>query len=157
MKREQTVDYSVKRLWHSISRMYNQFGLEHELTASSGYVLLNIDKENGSPATKIAPALGMEARSLTRMLKAMEEKGWVYREKDPNDGRSVRVFLTEKGLGKRKLSKKAVKAFNKKAKEIITEEKLTIFMSVVHEIEKIVDTPELFEDVKKQILEENKL
>lgn len=156
MKKEQTVDYNVKRLWHSISRMYNQFGLEYEITASSGYVLLNIDIEKGSPATKIAPALGMEARSLTRMLKSMEEKGWVYREKDPNDGRSVRVFLTQKGLEKRELSKKAVKAFNKKAKQIVTEEKLSTFISVVHEIEKIVDNPHLFAEVQKQIINGNK-
>ena len=116
MEREETVDYNIKGLWHGISRMYNQFGVEYDVTASTGFVLLNIDVDNGTPATKIAPLLGMESRSLTRMLKAMEEKGWVYRKKDPTDGRSVRVFLSEIGKKKRELSRRAVKRVQQESK-----------------------------------------
>ena len=74
MKREETVDFNIKVTWHAISRMYNQYGDKFELTASTGFVLLNIDVEDGTPATKIAPLMGLEARSLTRMLKSMEER-----------------------------------------------------------------------------------
>ena len=101
MKKEETVDFNIKVAWHAISRMYNQYGQMFDITASTGFVLLNIDVENGTPATKIAPLMGLESRSLTRMLKAMEDKGWIYREKDPDDGRSVRIFLTDKGKEKR--------------------------------------------------------
>ena len=37
--------------------------------------------------------MGLEARSLTRMLKTMEEKKLIYREAGSVDKRSVRIFL----------------------------------------------------------------
>ena len=154
MKREETVDYNVKGLWHSISRMYNQFGAKYDITASTGFVLLNIDVENGTPATKIAPLLGMESRSLTRMLKAMEEKGWVYREKDPTDGRSVRIFLSEIGREKRELSRRAVREFNSKIRTLIPQDKLDDFFSVLKKINEIIDEPSLFDKIAEQISEE---
>lgn len=151
MKREETVDYNIKGLWHSISRMYNQYGAKYDVTASTGFVLLNIDVENGTPATKIAPLLGMESRSLTRMLKAMEEKGWVYREKDATDGRSVRIFLSELGKQKREISRKAVKEFNHKVRSVIPENKLNNFFTAIQEINAIVDNPLLFATIEKEI------
>lgn len=154
LKREETVDYNVKGLWHGISRMYNQFGHPFDITASTGFVLLNIDYENGTPATKIAPLLGMESRSLTRMLKTMEEKGWVYREKDPQDGRSVRIFLTEVGKQKRELSRRAVKEFNKKVQTLISSQNLNTFFSVLRQINDIVEDPKLFEKIEKDITRE---
>ena len=154
MKREETVDYNIKGLWHGISRMYNQYGLEYDITASTGFVLLNIDVESGTPATKIAPLLGMESRSLTRMLKAMEEKGWVYREKDPTDGRSVRIFLSELGKEKRELSRRAVREFNSKVRELVPEDKLETFFKVLGDISQIVDDPSLFNRIAEQISNE---
>ncbi len=46
--------------------------------------------------------MGLEARSLTRLLKSMEEKGLIFREADKVDKRSVRIRLTEKGREKRR-------------------------------------------------------
>lgn len=151
MKREETVDYNIKSLWHGISRMYNQFGAPYDITASTGFVLLNIDVEEGTPATKIAPALGMESRSLTRMLKAMEEKEWVYREKDPVDGRSVRIFLSESGKEKRELSRRAVREFNKKIYSMINDEKIKIFFEVLAQLGDIVNDTSLFDKIVKEI------
>ena len=97
MKREETVDYNIKAAWHSISRMYNQQALKYDGTMSMGFALLNIHSEEGTPATKIAPLMGLEARSLTRLLKSMEEKGLIYRKADKTDKRSVRILLTKEG------------------------------------------------------------
>ncbi|MEM9897065.1 MAG: MarR family transcriptional regulator, partial [Bacteroidota bacterium] len=151
MKREETIDYNVKALWHAISRMYNQFGSAYDITASTGFVLLNIDVEEGTPATKIAPLLGMESRSLTRMLNTMEEKDWVYREKDSTDGRSVRIFLTPKGKVKRELSRRAVKTFNQKIQEILPKEELQNFFKSLDSIAEIVNDPTLFQKVYENI------
>ncbi|MEP0985860.1 MarR family transcriptional regulator [Ekhidna sp.] len=154
MKREETVDYNIKGLWHSISRMYNQYGAKYDITASTGFVLLNIDVEKGTPATKIAPLLGMESRSLTRMLKAMEEKGWVYREKDPTDGRSVRIFLSDVGKEKRELSRRAVREFNSKVRSLIPAETLNNFFSAAKQIGAIIDDPSLFDKIAEDISSE---
>ena len=145
MKKEETVDYHIKAAWHGISRMYNQGGADNGITASIGFVLLNIDKYEGSPATKIAPALGMEARSLTRLLKSMEEAGMITRDQDPDDRRSVRIRLTDLGIQKRVFAKKAVILFNESVRRHITDQDLDSFFKVMRSIDQVIDTNKNFE------------
>ncbi len=156
MKREETVDYNIKVSWHAISRMYNQYGSEFDVTASTGFVLLNIDAEEGTPATKIAPLMGMEARSLTRMLKTMEDKKWIYREQDPNDGRSVRIFLTDLGKEKRTFSRRAVKEFNAKIREMVSEDQIHQFIAVTRAITELLDNKNLFDKLAEAFIYETK-
>ena len=131
MKPEETIDYHVRAVWYGISRMYNQLGLAHDITTSLGYVLLNIHTEGGTPATKIAPLMGMESRSLTRMLKNMEEKGLIYKKQDKDDKRSVRIYLTEEGFRRKEISRKTVRAFNEKLQEMIPQKDLAAFFRVM--------------------------
>jgi DNA-binding MarR family transcriptional regulator len=136
MRREETVDHNIKSAWHAISRMYNQQAGKHDITTSIGFVLLNIHSD-GTPATKIAPLMGLEARSLTRMLKTMEEKKLIYREPDTVDKRSVRIFLTELGKTKKEISRETVLYFNNKVRELVPESKLKIFFEVMNEINQL--------------------
>ncbi|MFY0600963.1 MAG: MarR family transcriptional regulator [Cyclobacteriaceae bacterium] len=154
MKKEETIDYNIKVAWHAISRMYNQYGQDFDVTASTGFVLLNIDVETGTPATKIAPMMGMEARSLTRMLKSMEEKKWIYREQDPDDGRSVRIFMTDIGKEKREFSRKAVKEFNMKIREMLSEEKIAHFLEVTQTVIQLIEDKSLFGQLAEEFIHE---
>ena len=154
MKREETVDYNIKVAWHAISRMYNQYGAPFDVTASTGFVLLNIDVENGTPATKIAPLMGMEARSLTRMLKTMEEKKWIYRAKDPNDGRYVRIFLTDLGKEKREFSRRAVKEFNAKIRELVSDDELNTFIQVCQHVTQLLENKNVFDKLAEAFIYE---
>lgn len=119
--------------------MYNQRAAKHDITMSIGFVLLNIDMVEGTPATKIAPLMGLEARSLTRMLKSMEEKGLIFRKADPSDKRSVRIYLTEEGKVKKEVSRVTVKAFNQAVMSTIPQEKINVFYEVVENINKIIE------------------
>lgn len=139
MKKEKTIDFHIKWAWHSISRMYNVYAGQNDMTMSIGYVLLNIDSENGTPATKIGPSIGMEPRSLTRTLKALEEKGWIYRETDESDKRYVNVFLTEEGKKKRNFARKGVISFNEKIYNEIPKDKIATFVEVVDKLKSIVE------------------
>ena len=134
MRKEETIDHNIKAAWHAISRMYNQQATKHDITTSIGFVLLNIHSEEGTPATKIAPLMGLEARSLTRMLKTMEEKKLIFREPDRIDKRSVRIFLTELGKRKKEISRETVILFNNRVRETVSENKLKIFFEVMNEI-----------------------
>lgn len=139
MKKEETVDYPIKSAWHAISRMYNQQAAEEGFTTAIGFVLLNINSKEGTPATKIAPLIGLETRSLTRMLKTMEEKGLIYKQADPIDKRSVRIFLTEQGKRKKEISVESVKSFNQRIREEISEEELSLFFEVISKIQGVID------------------
>jgi MarR family transcriptional regulator, organic hydroperoxide resistance regulator len=137
MRKEETIDHNIKAAWHAISRMYNQQATKHDITTSIGFVLLNIQSEEGTPATKIAPLMGLEARSLTRMLKTMEEKKLIYREQDRFDKRSVRIFLTELGKRKKEISRETVLLFNNRVRETVSENKLKVFFEVMNEINQL--------------------
>src|SRR5690606_21100500 len=95
-----TIDSVIKSTWQAIARMYNEDASKYGASMALGYALLNIDKE-GTPSTALAPKLGMEPTSLTRTLKTMEEKGLIYKKKNPKDGRGVNIYLTELGVEKR--------------------------------------------------------
>ncbi len=144
MTKEKTTDQLIRELWMSITRMYNEEAAKYGGTMAIGYVLLKIDPQVGTPSTALAPMLGMETTSLSRTLKKMEEKDLIYRERNPFDGRSVLIKLTEFGLQMRDKSKETVLKFNEVLKEKIGEERLEIFRNVADEILKIVNNRDVF-------------
>ncbi|OGX90729.1 MarR family winged helix-turn-helix transcriptional regulator [Hymenobacter coccineus] len=145
MKPEETVDYNIKVAWHAISRMYNTQAAQNDITTSIGFVLLNIDQEYGIPATKIAPLLGLETRSLTRILRSMEDKGLIYKQADTQDKRSVRIFLTPLGLEKKEISRQTVRHFNAKIREKIPQSQLDVFLKVTAQITGIIEGKTMFD------------
>ena len=74
----------------------------------------------------------------------MEDKGLIYREKNPEDGRSVIIKLTDLGKEKRELSKKSVYKFNQTVKEHISEEKINHFFEVAEVINKLINQKAIF-------------
>jgi DNA-binding MarR family transcriptional regulator len=150
MKREETIDHNIKSAWHAMSRMYNQQAVKQNITTSIGFVLLNISSKEGTPATKIAPLMGLESRSLTRVLKNMEEKGLICRKPDANDGRSVRIFLTDEGKSKKEVSRETVLSFNNQVREVISDEKLEVFFDVINDINKIIDSNRIYENANNK-------
>ena len=143
MERKELIDYNIKATWHAIARMYNQYAVKHNITTSMAFVLLNIDSTEGTPATKIAPLMGMEARSLTRILKSMEDKKLINRKRDTIDGRMVKIFLTDLGKQKKEIAKKKVRTFNSVLKEHIPGKDLQVFFGVIDTINLFIENGEI--------------
>ena len=78
-------------------------GLVGELLSGLGLhvgqemVLIELWTEDRLRGSDLAGRLGVEPPTVTRMLRRMEGCGLVQREPDPDDARSFRVCLTEKG------------------------------------------------------------
>jgi DNA-binding MarR family transcriptional regulator len=142
--KEKTIDYLLRATWQAVSRMYNEEASKYEATMATGFVLLSIDKEKGTPSTTLGPKMGMEATSLTRTLKSMEERGLLTREKNPDDGRGVLIYLTKLGKEKRELSKNTVLKFNETIKEFVSEEKLNHFKEVTDVINELIQNKKIF-------------
>lgn len=138
MKPEETVDFHIKKTWQNIAKMYNEKASKYGATMATGYVLLNIDIETGTPSTALGPRMGMEATSLSRILKSMEEKDLIYRQKNPRDGRGVLIFLTAFGKEKREDAKKAVIDFNSSVFEAIPEKEMEMFFKVMLKIDEVI-------------------
>lgn len=140
MKAEESVDYHIRCAWNLISKHYNIEAAKYGATMASGYVLLYIDKNSGTPSTKLGPLMGMEPRSLVRTLSLLEDRGLIYREKSTEDKRVVLIKLTEEGLSKRVLAKESVINLNQMIQSKISNDKLNVFFDVMKDITEILKT-----------------
>jgi DNA-binding MarR family transcriptional regulator len=131
----------------SISKMYNEQAAVKGSTMATGFALISIDPENGTPSTALGPKMGMEATSLSRTLRMMEDKGLIERRKNPEDGRSVLIHLTDFGQEMREFSKSVVKTFDQVVKHEIDPDKIEVFLEVAYKINEIVCSKKIF---KKQ-------
>ena len=145
MNTDRTVGYGIKATWHTIARMYNSYANHHDVSISMSFVLLILDRIKGTPSTHIAPSIGMESRSLTRLLKSMEEKGLIEKKSDEEDKRQVLIHLTAKGEEKRQLAKETIKKFNKLVEQNVTTNELDIFFNVLEKVNQLAETNHLRE------------
>ena len=142
--RQKTIEYALRSTWQLITNMYNEKALKYDATMTMAFTLLSIDAE-GTPSTALGPKMGMESTSLSRLLNTMEERDYIERKRNPEDGRGVLIFLTEKGKEKRALSKDTVLKFNNGLLENIEKEKIEHFYEVIEAIKAQVEKKQLIE------------
>lgn len=139
-----TIDALYRATWQAIAKMYNEEASKHETTMATGLALLSIDPVHGTPSTAIAPKMGMEATSLSRTIKTLEEKGLIERVPNPNDGRSVLLKLTAEGLEKRDFSKSLVLQFNKQIEKKVGLKKLEAFREVSEKVIELIQSKKIY-------------
>jgi DNA-binding MarR family transcriptional regulator len=100
--KQKTIEYALRSTWQLITTMYNEKALKYDATMTMAFTLLSIDA-GGTPSTALGPKMGMESTSLSRLLNTMEERGYIERRPNPEDGRGVLIFLTQQGKEKRAL------------------------------------------------------
>ena len=135
----ESVDLMLKSVWLAVSKMYSEQASLHNSTAIQALTLLKIDPKEGTRSTNLGPKMAIEPTSLTRIIKLLEDNGYIYKEKTTSDKREVIIKLTDKGLKSRNLSKEVVVNFNKKVVERIDPEKYAVFKDVMSEIMKIAN------------------
>jgi len=146
MQKEKTIDHALRATWQAVAKTYNEQAAKHESTMAMAMALLYIDAENGTPSTALGPSMGMEATSLSRTLNSMEEKGLIFREKNPEDGRGVFIKLTALGNEKREISKSSVYKFNQTVKDHIDQQKIEHFFEVTDLIKELIYQKSIFND-----------
>ena len=144
--KKKTVDHVLRSTWQSVAKMYNEEAAKYSGTMAVGFALLSIDPKKGTPSTSLGPKMGMEATSLSRTLKSMEEKNLIIRKPHPIDGRSVLIHLTSLGKTHRASSKSAVMKFNEKVLHTVGNESLNNFHDVIEKINEIIESKKVFCD-----------
>lgn len=88
-----------------ISILYRQFQiyfnqhLKAEDVSSSEYIfLMTLYREDGLSQDTLSSRLSVDKAATARAVKALEEKQYVIRKKDPHDKRINRVYITEQGI-----------------------------------------------------------
>jgi DNA-binding MarR family transcriptional regulator len=91
-------------LIHDVSRMrrqfYDQQSRELGITRSQWWVLFNLSRHDGAPPNQneLAASLELGSASVGELLLRLEKSGFVRRIPDPQDRRSKRVVVAERGL-----------------------------------------------------------
>ena len=149
--KELTLDYLLRSTWMAVAKMYNEEAGKKGSTMATGFALISIDPENGTPSTSLGPKMGMEATSLSRTLKTMEEKGLITRKQNPEDGRSVLICLTDFGVEMREYSKEVVFKFDNAIKDNVPKEKLDTFVEVFHIINELISNKKIYKSNNRKI------
>jgi len=142
--KDKTIDYVLRTTWLAVNKMYNEEAAQFGVTMATGFALLSIDPEEGTPSTSLGPKMGMEATSLSRTLKTMEEKGLIVRKPNPEDGRGVLIYLTDFGREKRNYSRDRVLTFNNAIRENVSDEELAGFYKVAEVINRMISNKKIY-------------
>jgi len=142
--KDKTIDYVLRATWQAVTKMYNEQAAKYESTMATGFALLSIDPEGGTPSTALGPKMGMEATSLSRTLKTMEDRGLIERRPNPDDGRGVLIYLTDFGREKRAYSKDRVIKFNEAVRTQLSEEKIDHFYEVMETINDLIQNKKIY-------------
>lgn len=137
VKHQETIDYFVKIVWQTMANRYNQIVTEFGITQSIGYLLINIDEKEGTTVSKAASLLGLKSTSLSRMLSQLESMGLIYRESNPGDKRSVKIYLTDLGKEKRHQARVVVRQFNNYLNEHIKESDKQYLIDMLEKINQL--------------------
>lgn len=142
--KDKTIDYILRTTWLAVTKMYNEQAAQFDTTMATGFTLLSIDPDEGTPSTSLGPIMGMEATSLSRILKTMEVRGLIERKPNPEDGRGVLIHLTDFGREKREYSRERVLTFNNAIRENVSEEKIKHFYEVAEVINDMISNKKIY-------------
>lgn len=70
---------------------------KHDLTVEQLHILKQLSASEGQTQSRLCREVGKSPANVTRILDRLEKKGCVNRKNNPNDRRSVLVFLTREG------------------------------------------------------------
>jgi DNA-binding MarR family transcriptional regulator len=138
-KHTETIDSKLKSAWQTVSRMYNTEASLHDATIAMAHFLLNVDSHEGSFASDIAPQLGMESTSLSRIILSLEEKKLIIRKSDKTDKRKILITLTKKGIEQKELAKNTVRNFNHLVEIKIGKKRIEDFFRTIDEITELAE------------------
>ena len=129
----------IRSSWIEIFKFYNEQNSKEIGTLSTAFVLMTINEKYGTQVTKIAPRMGMEPNSLSRLLKSLEEKELVFKRKDTKDKRKVYICLSENGLKLRNIAAERLFSLEKSIKDKISTTDLSAFYKVTDAISDVIE------------------
>lgn len=105
-----------------MTRYYNKILEAYGITISQAWVLFYLINLESSNLKDMAAALQLESPVVTGIVDRLVKEGLVTREEDPQDRRSLKISLTDKGRAVVKEVSPVVGEYNQKIKNIIARE-----------------------------------
>lgn len=88
---------SLDKVSSQMRRDYSENLRELNLYVGQDKLLARLWSGDGITQMQLCEHLKCEPPTVTNMVKSLEQNGFIYRKRDEQDARVMRIFLTEKG------------------------------------------------------------
>lgn len=123
MKLDEYIGVIVKRTDLKLNSYYQKVCNPYNITIDQWMIFVVLWEEEGLTQNELAERTYKDKTNIARMLFLMEERGFIHRETDKKDRRSLRVYLTEKGrLLKDEVLPPSIEAYEKTIAGLTEEE-----------------------------------
>ena len=114
-------------------KMLKELG-QYDITREQLGILLVLSLTDGLYQTQIANILGKDRPNITRMIDVLETNNFIRREKDENNRRILKVYLTDKGYKQIELAKPFKDRMNAAQYKNMTDEEIEILVSLLRKV-----------------------
>ena len=95
---ENNLTFLFTQITNTFKDMLDKNLKEIGLHGGQAFVLASLWHEDAQTQIKLAQTLGLSPPTINKMVKSLADNGFVSCQKCESDGRSVRVYITEKGV-----------------------------------------------------------
>ena len=130
----QYICFKLSRAMRKVQRYYEVNLAPLEITTVQFYVLSSLWETDGIKFKELAQKLSMDGATLTGILDRLERQEFVLRADDPEDRRSVLVFLAEKAKMYRDEFRCLAETLDNEIKHQFSSEDFAIFTRMLNQI-----------------------
>lgn len=111
----------------------------NNITREQFRILFVLSLTDGLYQTQIANILGKDRPNITRMIDILETNGYIRREKDENNRRILKVFLTDKGKKEIEMVQPLKKRMNETQYKGMSDEEILTFVDLLKKVRKNIE------------------
>ncbi len=119
---EEALDPIVAPLAISFKRTIQTVERETGIAGMKWFLLKMLDRSDGISQGEVSQEYEMDPSRVTRTVQAMEREGMILRERDPEDNRVVRLYLTDEGRKLLAKSPQVNEELHRRIREVMSEE-----------------------------------
>ncbi|WP_124114957.1 MarR family winged helix-turn-helix transcriptional regulator [Paenibacillus xylanexedens] len=127
---------SLDRISSQMRRNYSESLRELNLYVGQDNLLHRLWMEDGVTQMQLCEHLKCEPPTVTNMVKSLEQNGFIYRKRDTQDARVMRIYLTENGKILEKPVNKKWREQQEKLLHSISEEERLILRKLMQQMER---------------------
>ena len=97
LRRDEMLCFSLGVAMRRVSKLYAEALAQFDITPPQLFLLTCLEMDDGQKPRDLAEMVSLDSSSMTPLLDRTEAAGLLVRRPDPDDRRSLRIFLTDKG------------------------------------------------------------
>jgi DNA-binding MarR family transcriptional regulator len=120
--------------WNEL--LYERFRREgfKEVRPSYGSIILPLFEEDGLRMGELAERARLSKQTMTTMVRLVERDGLVRRQRDPEDRRAVRVYLTAQARSFRPVAESVLRELDELLEEQLSQAELSTLKTSLKEV-----------------------